>query len=84
MRKQMKALEEKNVTYMKETMNLQEVSCCLMGNCLVVDLCNVSERSHSPTSFHLSEYGKQVGGTIRSSQTATYVKIPRNQNQIQL
>ena len=25
MRKQMKALEEKNVTYMKETMNLQEV-----------------------------------------------------------
>lgn len=26
MRKQMKALEEKNVTYMKETMNLQEVN----------------------------------------------------------
>ena len=25
MRKQMKALEEKNVTYMKETINLQEV-----------------------------------------------------------
>ena len=48
MRKQMKALEEKNVTYMKETMNLQEVSCCLMGNCLVVDLSNVSERSHIP------------------------------------
>lgn len=48
MRKQMKALEEKNVTYMKETMNLQEVSCCLMWNCLVVDLCNVSERSHIP------------------------------------
>ena len=36
MRKQMKALEEKNVTYMKETMNLQEVSLCLMRNCLVV------------------------------------------------
>ena len=30
MRKQMKALEEKNVTYMKETMNLQEVQCRLM------------------------------------------------------
>ena len=25
MRKQMKAMEEKNVTYMRETMNLQEV-----------------------------------------------------------
>ena len=29
MRKQMKALEEKNVTYMKETMNLQEVKLLL-------------------------------------------------------
>lgn len=30
MRKQMKALEEKNVTYMNETMNLQEV--CMSRN----------------------------------------------------
>ena len=33
MRKQMKALEEKNVTYMKETMNLQEVLATSMIEC---------------------------------------------------
>lgn len=33
MRKQMKALEEKNVTYMKETMNLQEVHTTSLFKC---------------------------------------------------
>lgn len=33
MRKQMKALEEKNMTYMQETMNLEEVCCHSKDDC---------------------------------------------------
>lgn len=43
MRKQMKALEEKNVTYMKETMNLQEVCTTSLLNLSSIDTCTLGK-----------------------------------------